>query len=161
VSLTSEQTVDYFRLGSVRLYQPDAVLEERLIDGTGRLAAYVKSLAWVGSQYFGGLARDFGSMGVLIGVGVLPGERTRLWCEKVGGAIPDDVWDVFVDLLQGAGAGVRPQVTGPVAFAVEGLVGGGPAVAFPEVPSPWRDAAKAAAEPLTIPDGLFSLIFPA
>jgi hypothetical protein len=161
MTLTPEQTVAYFRLGGARLYQPDGVLQERLVDGTGRLAAYVKTLAWVGSQYFGGLARDFGSMGVLIGVGVLPGERTRLWCETVDGSLPEDIWRAFVDLLEGAGANVRPQVTGPVAFAIEGLLGAGPTIPFPEIPSSWRDAAMTAAEPLSVPDGLFPLIFPA
>lgn len=149
----------YFRLGGMRLYQPDGVLAERLPNGVGELAAYCKTLAWVGTEYFGRLGRDFGSLGVLIVVGVRPGGRVKLWCDPVDGRVPKDVWDVFVDLLSGAGVNVRPQVNAPVAFALEGVMGEGPGSDFPMMPSAWQEAASASVEPLTVPDGLFEVVF--
>ena len=59
------------------------------------LAAYVDTLVRVGRDYFGQLGQDFGSMGVLIVVGIRPSKRTRLWCDQVDGDIPPDVWQVF------------------------------------------------------------------
>ena len=68
----------YFQLGALRLYQPESILQERLPSGVAELAAYCKALAWVGKEYFGQLGQDFGSMGVLIVVGIKPGKRVRL-----------------------------------------------------------------------------------
>ncbi|HEY6568198.1 MAG TPA: hypothetical protein VI341_11840 [Actinomycetota bacterium] len=136
------------------------MLQERLIDGTGRVAAYSETLVWVGTQYFGGLRRDFGSLGIFIVVGVKPLDRTKLWCETVGGDLPSDVWTTFVDLLEGAGPDVRPHVTAPFAFALEAVLGAGPATGFPEGPKAWVQAAQSATEPIDIPDGLFSKVFP-
>ena len=124
------------------------------------LAAYCKALAWVGKEYFGQLGQDFGSMGVLIVVGIKPGKRVRLWCEQVDGDIPPDIWQVFVELLEGAGQNVLPTVLGPVACALECLLGAGPSTGFPMGPSIWREAARSAAETLTIPDALFEVVFP-
>ncbi len=72
---------------------------------------------------------------------------------------PPDAWPVLTELLDGAGAAVRPQVTAPVAFALEGLVGAGPSTGFPELPPAWVDAVSLADEHVTIPDGLFDLVF--
>ncbi|WP_285100670.1 hypothetical protein [Promicromonospora sp. MEB111] len=50
-------------------------------------------------------------------------------------------------------------MTAPVAFALEGLVGAGPSTGFPELPPAWVDAVSLADEHVTIPDGLFDLVF--
>jgi hypothetical protein len=160
MTTTPGSPTDYFRLGSMRLYQTDAVLKERLIGGTARAAAYAKTLVWVGTQYFGGLRRDFGSLGILIVVGVRPISRTKLWCQIVGGDLPDDVWAVFRELLEGAGADVRPEVSAPFAFALECLLGSGPDTAFPEMPKAWQEAARLALGPVDVPDELFRTAFP-
>ena len=81
----------YFQLGALRLYQPESILQERLLSGVAELAAYCKAFAWVGKEYFGQPGQDFGSMGVLIVVGIKPGKRVRLWCEQVDGDIQPDI----------------------------------------------------------------------
>jgi hypothetical protein len=99
------------------------------------LAAYCKTLAWVGREYFGRLGQDFGSMGLLIVAGIKPGKRIRLWSEQVDGHLTPDVWQVFVELLEGAGQNVLPTVSGSVACALECLLGAGPLTGFPVGPS--------------------------
>lgn len=151
---------DYFRLAQVRLYQPDTVLSGRLPNGTGELAAYCKTLAWVGSEYFGRMRQDFGSLGILIVIGVQPPRRTKLWCDVIGGEFPTDVWDVFVELLGGAGENVRPTVTQPVACALECVLGSGPSDEFPAVPTAWREAIAQQNREVSVPDELFAFVFP-
>ena len=99
-------------------------------------------------------------MGVLIVVGIRPSKRTRLWCDQVDGDIPPDVWQVFVELLQGAGQDVLPTVSGPVACALECLLGSGPSADFPIGPNAWHQAARSAGRDLSIPDDLFEVVFP-
>jgi hypothetical protein len=60
---------------------------------------------------------------------------------------------VLTELLDGAGSGVRPQVTAPVAFALEGLISAGPSAAFPEFPSAWINAMAQSDQPVTVPEG--------
>ncbi|MFD7311085.1 hypothetical protein [Promicromonospora sp. NPDC059942] len=148
-----------FRLGSLRLYQPDDELHLRVPDGVGEIAACAQTLAWTCNEFLGRLGQDPGSMGILIAVGIKRSRQVRLWCEQVGGALPQDVWPVLTELLDGAGTAVRPQVTAPVAFALEGLVGAGPATGFPEFPRAWVDAVAQSAEHVSVPDGLFDLVF--
>ena len=149
----------YFRLNAMRLYQPDHDLAARLPRGIGELAAYCKTLGWVGSEYFGKLGRDFGSLGVLIVVGIKPPDRIRLWCAQVDGVLPTDVWDVFVRLLEGAGGNVRPEVLEPVACALEYWLGSGPRSSFPNVPIEWQRAAEGSAAGVSVPDGIFEQVF--
>jgi hypothetical protein len=153
-------SVEYFQLGLVRLYQPDPTLQERIPDGPAELAAYCKALAQVGTAYFGRLGQDFGSMGILIAAGIKPGKRTRVWCEQIDGHLPPDVWQAFVDLLEGAGRNVVPIVSGPVACALECLLGAGPSTGFPIGPRIWGDAARSAGKDLEVPDGIFEFVFP-
>jgi hypothetical protein len=149
----------YCRVKHIRLYQPDEVLEARLTEGVDGLAAYLQTLRWVTMSYFGQLGGDFGSMGVLVVVGVRPGRRVKFWCDQVEGKIPTDVWDVFVKLLEGAGDEVRPTVTRPVAFAIAFLLGDGPPGDFPNAPSAWHHAATGH-DSLQVPDELFEIVFP-
>jgi hypothetical protein len=79
-------------MSRVRLYLPDDEFGRRLVGGTAEITAYIQTLAWVATQYFGRLGRDFGSLGVLIALGIKPERKVKLWCEVVGGQIPDDVW---------------------------------------------------------------------
>ncbi|MGW7687271.1 hypothetical protein ACWGID_41400 [Kribbella sp. NPDC054772] len=150
----------YFQLAAARLYQPDAVLAERLPGGTGELAAYIKTLVWVGTEYFSHYAGAFGSLGLLVAVGIKPSGHTRIWCDPIAGTLPTDVASTFADLLTGAGANGRPQVTAPVALALETHLGNGPSSPFPEIPATWQSAAQSAPSPLTIPDDLLKLIWP-
>ena len=60
-------------------------------------------------------------------------------------------------LLVAAG---RPQVTAPVAFALEGKLGVGPSIPFPEVPALWQSTAAQSHQALRLPDDLFPHIFP-
>ncbi|MFD7023448.1 hypothetical protein [Promicromonospora sukumoe] len=148
-----------FRLGSLRFYQPEDKLRARVPGGAGEIAAYVQTLAWTCNEFLSRLSQDLGSMGILIVVGVKPSQQVRLWCEQVGGTLPDDVWPVLTELLDGAGAAVRPQVTAPVAFALEGLVGAGPSDGFPEFPRAWVDAVERDGAHVSVPDGLFERVF--
>jgi hypothetical protein len=150
---------NYFGLVSVRLYQTDSELAGRMPGGTSALAAYIKTLVWVGTEYFGRLGHDFGSLGILVAVGVKPSQCVKQWCEVIAGTIPADVWSTFVNLLSGAGSGVIPVVRAPIAFALETRLGRGPD-AFPQVPRSWSEAAAGHESGLSVPDGLFELIFP-
>ncbi|MGW2094246.1 hypothetical protein [Promicromonospora sukumoe] len=148
-----------FRLGSLRLYQPEDKLRARVPGGAGEIAGYAQTLAWTCNEFLSRLGQDVGPMGILIVVGVKPSQQVRLWCEQVGGTLPDDVWPVLTELLDGAGTAVRPQVTAPVTFALEGLVGAGPSAGFPEFPRAWVDAVERAEESVSVPDGLFERVF--
>jgi hypothetical protein len=99
-------------------------------------------------------------MGVLIVVGIRPSKRTMLRCDQVDGGIPPDVWQVFVELLEGDGQDVLPTVSGPVACALECLLGSGPSADFPIGPNAWQQAARSAGRDLSIPDDLFEVVFP-
>jgi hypothetical protein len=151
---------EYVRLALVRLYQTDADLAERIPNGAGELTPYIKTLTWVATEFFGRLDSEHGSLGVLIVVGIKPSKRTKLWCELVGGSFPPDVWEVFVDLVQGAGENVRPTVTKPVAFAMEFVLGAGPSDGFPLGPLEWQQTAAQHHGPLSVPDALFEAVFP-
>lgn len=150
----------YFGLNGMRLYQPDSILAARLPHGVGELAAYCKTLSWVGTEYFGKLGRDFGSLGILIVVGIKPLGRVRLWCEQVDGVVPVDVWDVFVSLLESAGGRVHPQVLEPVACALECRLGLGPRSPFPTIPREWQHASESSTAGMAVPDQIFELVFP-
>src|SRR5262249_53366020 len=78
----------YCRVNHIRLYQPDEILEARLTEGVAELAAYIKTLRSVATEYLGGLGPDFGSMGVLVVAGIKPGRRVKYWCDQVEGNIP-------------------------------------------------------------------------
>ena len=160
VADTPGRATTYFQVSGVRLYLPDEELGVRLIGGTVRLAAYIKTLRWVCTEYFEKLGRDFGSIGIFITVGVKPGGRIRLWCEPVGGEIDVESWTALVGLLDGAGSNVRPLVSRPIAFAIEGRLGDGPEVPFPGVPRVWIDAMAGSKSPVGIPDEMFQLVFP-
>jgi hypothetical protein len=151
--------VGYFRIGRIRLYQPDPVLAPRLPNGISDLAAYMKTLELAATEYFGRVGCDFGSMGVLVAVGIKPGRRVKFWCDQIEGNLPPDVWDAFVELLEGAGEKVRPDVTGPVVFAMEFLLGSEPPSGFPTAPTAWQKAATGHGS-LLVPDGLFEIVFP-
>ncbi|WP_427893597.1 hypothetical protein ACQHIV_11760 [Kribbella sp. GL6] len=148
----------YFQLGAARLYQPDAVLKERLPAGTGELAAYTKTLVWTCTRYFGYYAQAFGDLGLFLGVGLKAGGRAKVWCDVIDGSLPADVYEVLLELLNGAGTNVRPTTTGPVALALEGRLGAGPRGPFPELPTAWRSVVLN--RPLLIPDDLFPEVFP-
>lgn len=156
---TSVSGASSCQMTSVRLYQPDDELAVRLPEGTGELGGYIRSLAWVCSEYVRLLNQDLGSFGLFIGVGIRPEHRIRLWCEQVGGSLPSGHWPQLVGLLEGAGQNSLPRVTAPVALAIECSVGHGPTNGFPEVPSSWADVVRSVGEPATIPDGLFELVF--
>jgi hypothetical protein len=99
--------------------------------------AHAAQLRERGHELLSRLAQDLGSMGIFIAIGIKPSRRVRLWCERVGGTLPEDVWPVLTELLDGAGTAVRgtavrPKVTAPVEFALEGLVGAGQSTGFLE-----------------------------
>ena len=153
----------YFQLGAARLYQPDAELAERLPAGSAELGAYIKTLVWVCTEFFSYYTQPapaFGSLGLLVAAGLKPGGRARVWVDVVDGTLPADVQDALTDLLNGAGSNVRPQVTAPVAFALEGKLGVGPSIPFPEVPALWQSTAAQSHQALRLPDDLFPHIFP-
>lgn len=159
ISTSQQEAPSIFQLLRMRLYQPDSVLAERLPNGVPELAAYCKTLVWVGAEYFGRLGRDFGPMGVLIVVGIRPERRVKLWSDQVEGDIPPDVWEVFVDLLEGAGVSIRPMVMAPVALALECSLGPGPTGQFPMGPQEWQEAVADLDHPVEVPDELFEIVF--
>ena len=149
-----------FRTTAIRLYQTDDVLKERLTAGVSGVAAYCKFLEQTGSEYFRRLRRDFGSLGILIVVGIKPIRKTKLWCDVIDGELPDDVWNSFVGLLEDTGSELRPAVRGPFAFALECALGAGPSIEFPAAPTAWQAPTERHRAPLAVPDELFELVFP-
>jgi hypothetical protein len=156
----SVPTAPAFALGSVRLYQTDAELSVRLPSGAGSIAPYMQALVATGDRVLAAADQRLPDMGVLIVVGVRAPNLIHLWCEPVGGELPADAWTHFKDELAVSGRELRPAVAGDVAFALEGVVGAGPSIPFPQVPQAWVDAIKDANEPVTVPDGVFDRIFP-
>ena len=68
------------------------MLQERLSSGLPELAAYIKTLVWVGTEYFGVSAVTLGPIGLLIAVGVRPNRPTKLYGEIVSGDLPEGAW---------------------------------------------------------------------
>ncbi len=144
------------KLNSVRLYLPDAQMEERVGD-VGPLVDYMKALQREAATFWGASKRT-AAKGVLAVVGVRPDGKVRVWCDAVDGDVPPDILQGFRSALERVQP-VRVK-NGPVAFALElGLWDQMPSE-FPVMPEAWNAAFRNAKEPLLIPDGLFKVIWP-
>ena len=144
------------KLNSVRLYLPDATMKERVTD-IGPLAEYVKALQHEAAAFWQSAPRP-AAKGLLVAVGVRPGQTARVWCDGVAGDIPADT----LASVRAALEHVKPVSVknGPIAFALElGLWDQMPAE-FPVMPNAWADAAKRSKRPLSVPDELFKVIWP-
>src|SRR5262245_11474692 len=145
------------KLNSVRLYLPDAQMEERVGADVGPLADYMKALQREAATFWGASKRT-AAKGVLAVVGVRPDGKVRAWCDAVGGDVPPDTLERFRLALERVQP-VRVK-NGPIAFALElGLWDQMPSE-FPEMPEAWTAVFRNAKEPLLVPDGLFKVIWP-
>jgi hypothetical protein len=144
------------KLNSVRLYLPDAQMEERVGD-VGPLANYLKALQREAAAFWNGSPRT-AAKGVIVAVGVRPGGKVRVWCDAVGGDVPADT----LEKLRAALEQVQPVAVkgGSIAFALElGLWDQMPSE-FPVMPEAWTAAIRNTKEPLLVPDGLFKVVWP-
>jgi hypothetical protein len=144
-------------LNRVRLYLPDADLNRRLGTDVKPLASYIKAIEAEAAGFFEKAGRPK-AKGLFVVVGVKPEKKVKVWCEAVDGEIPAAV----IARLE-ATLGDVPTVAvrqGPIAFAMEVKLWGQTPAKFPEIPRVWAETAKRSKEPLTIPDGLFTVLWP-
>jgi hypothetical protein len=143
-------------LNSIRLYLPDKALRQRLGDDASPLADYIKALQKEAAAFWEKGEQPM-AKGLLIAVGVKPGNKARVWCDAVDGEIPAETLTKLEEKLGGVPAVAVKE--GPIAFAIEIKLWGQTPAKFPELPKAWSEAAKKSKEPLMVPDGLFKVIW--
>ncbi len=77
-------------LNSIRLYQPQDVLQQRLSGGAAPLSNYIKALQKSATDFWVS-ADPPTANGFFVAVGVKPDKTAKVWCEAVDGEIPADV----------------------------------------------------------------------
>jgi hypothetical protein len=151
-----------FVVDSIVLYQPNDVLAQRLPGGPDQLAAYIKQLQAVLTDYFANAKTPETLHSV---VAIRSGNRSRVWFissthsgkttelaslrQKLEAINPVDVKD------------------GPVAFVISGSIAGGDGkhskadknFQLP-MPQEWQDAGKNLKPPVLVPDGYLDVIWP-
>jgi len=154
---TQGQEKKMIDVNSIRLYLPDAALRERLGDDVSPLAKYIKALEKETATFWE-KSEQPKAKGLLIAIGVKPGNKARVWCEAVDGEVPAEILAKLEKKL-GEVSAVRVKQA-PVAFAIEIKLWGQKPERFPEMPKAWAEAAKKSKAPLLVPDGLFKVIWP-
>ena len=144
-------------LSRIRLYQPDEKLKQRIGSDAEPLSTYINGLKQRATTFWLHVERS-SAQGVLVGVGIKPSGKVRIWAEAIGGEIRGELLQAFADVLEQCP--LPPVSNGPIAFAMEfGLWNQTPAE-FPMIPTAWQEAVKAAGKPLLVPDGVFAAIWP-
>ena len=144
-------------INSVRLYLPEAEFQRRVGPDATPLTQYIQRLAMETDNFWNGREEPQAG-GMLIGVGVGLDRESRSWCEAVAGDLPTDVLKELEEQLDS----ISPLEVqnGPIAFGIEIRLAGRSGFEFPPFPKLWMEAASQAGSPITIPDGLFELIWP-
>lgn len=150
-----------FETETLVLYQPDAVLNER-VPSMEDLAGYVKRLQTVCAAFFSDAATPDTFHIVVV---IKPGKQSRVWFVSSTPS-PGDMKRESLRLKLEAVAPIEVQ-HGPVAFAISAKIAGGsgnPAkedgAYQPPIPREWQEAAKGHKEPLAIPDSFLELVWP-
>ena len=153
----SADDVQFVEINQVRLYQPDAVLKDRVGDDSAPLARYMSGLATTLAL---SLKKPDHSApkGLLVVVGVKPGKKSKVWCDAVEGEIPaDELAQLEKKLAADPPIAVKD---GPIAFAIEFRLWHEKPEKFPEAPKAWTAAMKKSERTISVPDGLFKVIWP-
>lgn len=140
----------------IRLYLPEAEMQRRLDTSIEAFAQYIQALEKETTAHTEASGAPE-AKGLLIAVGVKPGNKSRVWCEAVDGQIPPDILQKLESRLSAVPA--IELKSGPVAFAIEIQFAGQKVEKFPVAPKVWLDASKNN-RALTIPDNLFKAIWP-
>ena len=140
----------------VSLYQPDAILHERIVafDDFGQ---YQKAVIRILEDQAASVARQAGQFGSVYGA-VRPGRKSRFWLEFSPGGVAPEFQAALLFRLNNLPA---PMVRGPVAFAVHALLWGGTgerASRFLFMPTRWSEAI--AGRGGTIPDAPLRKVWP-
>jgi hypothetical protein len=145
------------QFSNIVLYQPDAVLQERMGD-VQPLAAYLKKIQEICDASFTTEERE----GVDVVVVLKPGSQSRVWFVSSLKTLPDR------STLKAAIETISPPVVrgGPVVFALSYNLNGfnrpsPPTGKFePPIPTEWTEKVKDVKGPLQVPDGLIPYVWP-
>ncbi len=140
-------------LNQIRLYLTDEVFSERVGGDVTALTNYIKALQKE-SAIFWEKVEQPNAKGLLIAVGVKPGNKAKVWCDFIDGKIPKDMIAKLEKKLTEVPA---IAVKKPIAFGLELKLWGQTPDKFPVFPQAWVEVSK---DPLMIPDELFPVIWP-
>jgi hypothetical protein len=142
-------------LTNVILYNSDEQLTKRGFDPEAA-ADYIKRLDKTASSVLAGSEKQ-DACGLLIAIGIKPGKKVRVWCEAVEGSLSDELLNkLAVELEKIPTLEIKK---GPVAFALSGALWGRAVRELPRMPSSWAKASAASKKELSVPDGLFKVIW--
>jgi hypothetical protein len=149
-----------FATKTVVLYQPDAILRER-VPSVEALSAYIKAVQAVCEVHFSGASAPE-TLDVV--VAIKPGGHSRAWFVSPSRSEADE----SLGRLRPQIEAVPPPAirAGPVAFAIVATVAGatreapGPDGFRPPMPRAWRDAPLESAGPRVVPDDVLRHIWP-
>jgi len=152
-----------FTMDNIVLYQPNPVLVQRLPGGADSLAAYIKQLQAVLTDFFVG-AKFPETLHTV--VAIRPGNLSRVWLVS---STRSGKAEELAPLRQKLEAITPVEVTGgPVAFVLSGSIAGGdgknpkPDKHFqPPVPQEWQEAGKNLKTPVLVPDDYLNVVWPA
>ena len=153
VETDTNQAVSF---GQIFLFNPDDQLVKRGFDAEAA-GAYFRDLVKAASAVLAGCQQQ-DAHGLLIAVGVKPGKKVRVWCEAVEGSLSQETLKKLESELEKV-----PTLNtrkGPVAFVLTGSLWGRDMKEFPQFPAVWIDATKGSRKAMTVPDGLFKIIWP-
>jgi len=151
-----EQAGTVFGVRSVILYNPDEQLKKRGFDSAA-MVTYIQELEKAACAVLEG-GEKYDARGLLVAVGIKPKKKVKIWCEAVEGGLSQDILGrLEAELANVPTLDVRK---GPVAFTLAGPLWGRTMKKTPEFPTVWTAASNRAKKPLTVPDGLFKLIWP-
>lgn len=144
-----------YTIVGVHDYQAYSVLRARVED-VGSVEDYIKALNGATLTALKD-SKQYDAHGILIAVGVKPGKKVRIWCEAIEGSLPEGILQNLKSSLENI-----PTVEvkdGPIAFALCGILWNREVKEFPDMPVVWRKALAESGKNLTVPDGLFELIW--
>ena len=153
--VATSATASNLETNEILLYQPNGVLERRILDA-GKLAEYIVRLQSVCQSF---LAGDKTPETLDIVVAVRPGKRSRVWLVSSTRAADGPQRR---SLRKKLGEVAPCEVNGgPIAFAIVARIAGGGGTRSKELPMPkeWQDAASKGTN-LPIPDGILDILWP-
>src|SRR3954462_696517 len=93
-ALASAEERGVVKINTIRLYNTDEKLKDRIGDDVEPLAKYIEALKREAGTFWSGAKRP-GTKGLLVAVGVRPDGKSRVWCDAVGGDVPAETLDKF------------------------------------------------------------------
>lgn len=144
-------------VNTVRLFLPQSELQRRVGPDPTPLQQYIQRLL-IEADAFWQAQPSAPAGGVLVAMGVGPGRESRSWCQAVSCEMPDPMLRALEEQLDS----ISPLIVqhGPIALAIELRLNGAQGFEFPPIPQTWIDSATQTGREVTMPDGLFQLIWP-